>query len=155
MAKLALHELRRLEVPLETAVDAVLDLDSEQGGLLAFGPILEARIESGEQCGLSIVVQRRGTEGSERRIFELPVLAAALIRYCWKCRIPLPRHGHKRIEVGPQGFVFTIEGTVQVVRRHAALPKGSSAAQAPTPAEPESAVDPIGDPEEAIEAAAS
>lgn len=124
MAKIPIHEVRQLQVPLATAVDAVLDLDSERGGALAFGPIIEACIETDPEPGLTVVVQRRGTGGTERRVFTLAIIAAALIRYCWKCRIPLPRHGTKRIETASDGFLFTIEGTIEVVRRHAALPPG-------------------------------
>lgn len=123
MAKVPVHELRKLILPLETAVDAVLELDSEQGGSLAFGVILEAKIESEPEPGLMLMVQRRGSESSEERKFTLPILAAAFIRYCWKCRIPLPRHGSKRIEIASEGFIFTIEGTVEVIRRHGAIPQ--------------------------------
>ncbi len=123
MAKVQVHEIRKLVLPLDTAVDAVLELDCEQGGSLAFGVIIDAQIESEPQPGLLVVVQRRGTESADSRRFELPILAAAFIRYCWKCRIPLPRSGAKKIEIGPEGFIFTIEGTVEVVRRHGALPR--------------------------------
>jgi hypothetical protein len=123
MAKVQLHELRKLVLPLDTALDAVLELDCEQGGPLAFGVIVSAQIESDPDPGLLVVVQRRGTDTTDTRKFELPILAAAIIRYCWKCRIPLPRAGAKRIEVGPEGFIFTIEGTIEVVRRHGALPR--------------------------------
>ena len=129
MAKVPVHELRKLILPLETAVDAVLELDSEQGGSLAFGTILEAKIEGGGDPGLALVVQRRGSESTEERKFSLPILAAAFIRYCWKCRIPLPRHGSKRIEIAPDGFIFTIEGTVEVIRRHGPLPQQPLAAR--------------------------
>lgn len=123
MAKLPVHELRKLVLPIETAVDAVLELDSEQGGGLAFGTLLAAQVESEPEPGLVIMVRPRGSEATERRKFTLPVLAAAFIRYCWKCRIPLPRHGTKRIEIAPEGFAFTIEGTTEVVRRHSPLPQ--------------------------------
>jgi hypothetical protein len=137
MAKVPVHERRKLILPLETALDAVLELDSEQGGSLAFGTLVEAQIESEPEPGLSIVVQRRGSGTSERRKFTLPIMAAAFIRYCWKCRIPLPRQGAKSIEVGPDGFVFTIEGTVEVIRRHGGLvPRGSSAQPKSPSAEP-------------------
>jgi hypothetical protein len=143
MAKVPVHELRKLILPLETAVDAVLELDSEQGGALSFGMIVEAQIESEPEPGLAIAIQRRGSESVERRKFSLPVLAAAFIRYCWKCRIPLPRHGSKRIEIAPEGFVFTIEGSVEVIRRHGPLPQpGSNRRDAQQPAtakQPESA----------------
>jgi hypothetical protein len=148
MAKVPVHELRKLILPLETAVDAVLELDSEQGGSLSFGTIVEAQIESEPEPGLALAVQRRGSETVERRKFTLPLLAAAFIRYCWKCRIPLPRHGSKRIEIAPEGFVFTIEGSVEVIRRHGALPQGQpgssrrEAQQPPTAQQPEPAASP-------------
>ncbi len=126
MAKVPVHELRKLTLPLETAVDAVLELDSEQGGSLAFGVIVEALIDPEPEPGLVIAVQRRGSEAVERRKFTFATLAAAFIRYCWKCRIPLPRHGAKRIEVVPEAFVFTIEGSVEVIRRHGPLPQRST-----------------------------
>ncbi len=133
MAKVPVHELRKLILPLETAVDAVLELDSEQGGSLAFGTILAASIESGAEPGLALAVQRRGSESTEQRKFTLPILAAAFIRYCWKCRIPLPRNGSKRIEIAPEGFVFTIEGTVEVIRRHGPLPQQLSSSRMGSP----------------------
>lgn len=143
MAKVQVHEVRRLMLPVETAVDAALELDCEQGGLLAFGAIIEAHIESDPEPGLVVVVRRRGTESTERRKFEFPILAAAFIRYCWKCRIPLPRQGSKRIEIGPEGFIFTIEGTVEVVRRHGALPQRASV---PAVAAPDAAPDEVSEP---------
>jgi hypothetical protein len=126
MAKIQVHELRKLILPVETALDAVLELDCEQGGTLAFGAIVSAQIAPEPEPGLLVVVRRRGTDATESRKFELPIMAAAFIRYCWKCRIPLPRHGSKTIEVAPEGFVFTIEGTVEVVRRHGALPQSDA-----------------------------
>jgi hypothetical protein len=138
MAKVPVHEVRRLTLPLATAVDAVLELDSEQGGALAFGTIVEAQIESEPEPGLAIAVQRRGSESIERRKFTLPILAAAFIRYCWKCRIPLPRHGSKRIEIAPDGFIFTIEGSVEVIRRHGPVPQQAAGAPREAAAEADS-----------------
>ncbi|HUN25320.1 MAG TPA: hypothetical protein VMU67_03360 [Steroidobacteraceae bacterium] len=153
MAKLPLHEFRRLTLPIETAVDVVLELDSEQGGSLAHGTLVEAQIETEPEAGLVVVARRRGSETPERRKFTLPAIAAALIRYCWKCRIPLPRAGSKRIDITPEGFVFTIEGTVEVVRRHGALPQPRPAiAAVPTPATEPGAVT---EPAEATESAAA
>ncbi len=159
MARIPVHEVRKLMLPLDTALDAVLELDSEQGGPLAFGVVVSAQIETDPVPGLMVVVQRRGTESTDSRKFELSMLAAAFIRYCWKCRIPLPRYGAKKIEIGPDGFIFTIEGTVEVVRRHGGLPqrgalRSPAAAAAPAkaaesvepePVEPESAepVEPV------------
>lgn len=126
MAKVPIHEVRRIVLPVQTAVDAVLELDREHGGRLAQARILSARIETDPEPALKIELRRARASASEERRFGLAAIAAAFINYCWKSRIPLPRHGTKRIEIVPEGvvpagFAITIEGTVEVLRRHGAI----------------------------------
>ncbi len=45
MAKVRLQEFRQLLLPIETVVDAVLELDRSHGGTLAIGKLMEARVE--------------------------------------------------------------------------------------------------------------
>jgi len=135
MAKVPIHEVRRIVLPVETAVDAVLELDREHGGRLSLATLISARIESVPEPGLSVELRRPGSLTTETRRFSLSAIAAAFINYCWKSRIPLPRHGTKRIDIVPAGFVpegfaITIEGTVEVVRRHGALPRTAGMAAA-------------------------
>jgi len=127
MAKVPVHEFRRLTLPLETAVDAVLELDREHGGALARGTISEARIETGPEGGLVLGVRYSNSIDLERRRYALPAVAAAIIHYCWRTRIPLPRHGTKSIEVSPEGFTITIQGTVEILRRHGPIPSAATA----------------------------
>lgn len=122
MPKVQVQELRRLLLPVETTVDAVLELDREHGGLLARSALLEVQVDTGAEPGLVIVFQRPGTEERVRRRFSLAAIAAAIINYCWKSRIPLPRTGTKRIDIVPEGFAMTIEATVELLRRHGPLP---------------------------------
>ena len=105
-------------LPLETAVDAVVELDRERGGRLALATITDARIEAGENPGLVLAARHPDTLSPERRRYSLPAIAAAVIHYCWKNRIPLPRKVTKSIEVVPEGFALLLEGTVEVQRRH-------------------------------------
>ena len=122
MPKVQVQELRRLLLPVDTTVDAVLELDREHGGLLARSVLLEVQVDSGAEPGLVIVFQRPGSEEPVRRRFSLAAIAAAIINYCWKARIPLPRTGTKRIDIVPEGFAMTIEATVELLRRHGPLP---------------------------------
>ena len=122
MAKVPVHEFRRIVFPLETAVDAILELDREQGGQLALGTLEGAHVATEPEPGLVIRVIRRGYTEPEERRYGLTAIAAAFISYCAKARIPLPRQGTRRMALIEQGFAFTIEGTFEVVRRHGALP---------------------------------
>ena len=78
MATLSIHESRRLVVPLETAVDAVLQLDWEHGGRLADFDLTEVRVEAGDSPGLVLYVQRPDAVTPDTRRFSLPAVAAML-----------------------------------------------------------------------------
>ncbi|HEY4366179.1 MAG TPA: hypothetical protein VGN07_03025 [Steroidobacteraceae bacterium] len=122
MAKVSIREVRQLMLPVETVVDAVLQLDRDRGGVLALGNLLGAQVESGEEPGMVLSVRLAGTGDVDHRRFALPEIAAAIINYCWQSRIPLPRHGTKALEIVSGGFTFTVETTSQLPRRHGALP---------------------------------
>jgi hypothetical protein len=128
MATLLMHESRRMLIPLELAVDAVLELDWEHGGWLAEAQLIEARIEAGEHPALVIAVRREDLTNPETRSYPLPAVAAAIIHMCRKSKIPLPRDWEKRIEIVPEGFEFKLEGDVKIQRRHGALPDGKAPA---------------------------
>jgi hypothetical protein len=123
MPKVQVHEVRRLIFPLETAVDAVLELDQEHGGALARGMLTEARIEAGADGGLVLAVRHAGLDSIDRRRYSLSAVAAAVIHYCGKIRIPLPRHGTKTMEIVPEGFALTIQASAEVLARHGPLPE--------------------------------
>jgi hypothetical protein len=144
MPKVLIYESRRLIVPLETAVDAALELDRERGGALSRARIVEARIETGEEAGLVLAVQHPDALTVDQRKYPLPAIAAALIHYCWKAKIPIPRSGTKSIEVVPEGFALTIQVTDSLQRRHGPLPQ-TSATGSSAPAD-DSADDQPGEP---------
>ena len=118
MPKLLIYETRRLVLPLETVVDAVLELDRERGGRLSLATITDARIEAGESLGLLLEALHPDTVSPERRRYSLPAIAAAVIHYCWKTKVPLPRNWTKSIEIVPEGFALALQGTVEIQRRH-------------------------------------
>jgi hypothetical protein len=116
--KVLIYESRRLVLPIETVVDAVLELDRERGGRLSMASIREARIETGENASLVLEVEYPNTVAPERRSYPLAAIAAAVIHYCWKIRIPLARHWTKSIDIVPEGFALSLQGTVEIQRRH-------------------------------------
>lgn len=118
MAKLLIYESRRLVLPLETVLDAVLELDRERGGRLSMASISDARIETGEQPCLVFDAAHSEAVTPERRSYPLAAVAAAVIHYCWKNKIPLPRNSAKSIDIVPEGFALSLQGTVEIPRRH-------------------------------------
>lgn len=113
---LSIQESRRLVLPLETAVQAVLQFDSDSGGRLAQDTILEARIDTEPAPCLVLIVRSRKSEAIENHTFNLPTLAAAIINYCRVAKIPLPRNAKKTLEVVPDGLAFCVETTISLPR---------------------------------------
>ncbi|HEV2700598.1 MAG TPA: hypothetical protein VGV09_03145 [Steroidobacteraceae bacterium] len=127
MAKVRVQELRKLTLPIETVVDAVLELDRSHGGSLAIGKLMEARIETGAAPGLTLVVIQGsgGAAAAVQKHYTLPAVAAAAIHYCFRARIPLPRQATKSIEIVGETFQLTIQTTTEVLRLHGELPQVS------------------------------
>ena len=162
MAKVRIQEFRKLTLPIETVVDAVLELDRSHGGTLAIGKLMEARVETGTQSGLTLVViQGSGSAAvATQKHYTLPAIAAAVIHYCFRARIPLPRQATKSIEVVPEGFELTIQTVTEVLRLHGELPQVSQVEVGGRPAEPivatgDAALDDPTSPDEAAAPAAA
>jgi hypothetical protein len=141
MAKVRIQEVRKLMFPIETVVDAVLELDRSHGGKLAIGKLMEARVETGAEPGLTLVVtQGTGSAAATtQKHYTLAAIAAALIYYCSRARIPLPRQATKSMEVVAEGFQLTIQVATEVLRLHGEVPQVSQlevGARAPGDAEP-------------------
>jgi hypothetical protein len=127
MVKVRIQEVRKLLLPVETVVDAILELDRSHGGALANATLTEVRVETGADPGLSLVIAQGSADAAttlEKR-FTLPAIAAAAIHYCFRARIPLPRQATKSIEVTPEGFQLTIQTVTEVLRLHGDVPKVS------------------------------
>jgi hypothetical protein len=127
MAKVRIQEVRKLLLPVETVVDAILELDRSHGGTLANATLTEVRVETGADSGLSLLIAHgSGTAATtlEKR-FTLAAIAAAAIHYCFRARIPLPRHATKSIEVTREGFQLTIQTVTEVLRLHGDVAKVS------------------------------
>ncbi len=129
MAKVRIEEVRKLLLPVETVVDAIVELDRSHGGALANAKLTEVCIETGADPGLSLILlQGSGAAATTvEKHFTLPAIAAAAIHYCFRARIPLPRQGIKSIEVTPEGYQLTIQTVSEVLRLHGEVPKVSHA----------------------------
>lgn len=140
MPKVLIYETRRLVLPLETVVDAVLELDRERGGRLAMASIVDARIEEGENAGLILELLQPDAVAADARRYPLAAIAAAIIHYCWKTRVPLPRNWQKSIEIVPEGFALALQGTVEIQRRHGGFATSAGPAEGGEAAEADAAL---------------
>ncbi len=113
--------------------------------------IADARIEEGENPGLILEVLQPDAIAADARRYPLAAIAAAVIHYCWKTRVPLPRNWSKSIEIVPEGFALALQGTVEIQRRHGgfatsaphATDEAALAAEAQATAEPAAAEAPV------------
>ena len=130
MANTLIHETRRLQFPLDTLVDALIELEDKQGHWAPKATVVGATIdnpEGGEACVVLSVHRPDGGRVSERR-YKLPVVAAAIVNYCVAMRVPIPRNSTKSIQVLPDGVALVLENTVMLQTRHeelSTLPAGS------------------------------
>ncbi|MHB8813352.1 MAG: hypothetical protein ACYDAE_08790 [Steroidobacteraceae bacterium] len=130
MANTLIHETRRLQFPLDTLVDAIIELEDKQGHWPSKATVVGASIvNSGdEDAGVVLSIHRpEGGEIIERR-YSLSMIAAAIVNYCLTVRVPMPRNSTKTIQVLADGIVLMLENTVMLQSRHeelSTLPAGS------------------------------
>jgi hypothetical protein len=121
VAALTIQESRKLVLPLDTVVEALLHFDGKSHGPLSRGDVLQAQIVRDDVHGDGIdVAVRTGVDHVvDWHRFNFSSIAAAIISYCRSKRIPLPYSGVKSLEISRDGITFHIENTVNVSRRPA------------------------------------
>ncbi|MGB6487495.1 MAG: hypothetical protein WBE91_11475 [Steroidobacteraceae bacterium] len=151
MANTLIHENRRLQFPLDTLVDALIELENKQGHWPARATVVGASIDNSGDANAGVILSIHRPEGGDiiERRYSLPMLAAAIVNYCLTVRVPIPRNSTKSIQVLADSVALVLENTVMVQSRHeelSTLPAGSvhTVPTAPTTAStpPEEAVSP-------------
>lgn len=151
MANTLIHENRRLQFPLDTLVDALIELENKQGHWPAKATVVGASIDNSGDANAGVILSIHRAEGGEvtERRYSLPMLAAAIVNYCLTVRVPIPRNSTKSIQVLADSVALVLENTVMLQSRHeelSTLPAGSvrTVPTAATPANtpPEESVPP-------------
>ena len=120
MSQILIHESRRLVFPLDTIVDAVIDLEREHARWPVRGAVMGARIS--RTAGLALTIKRPDAGTPDERCYSLTILAAAIIAYCAKMRVPIPRNATKSVKVLPVGCELSLETKLLLQRQHEELP---------------------------------
>ena len=144
MANNLIHETRRLQFPLDTLVDALIELENKQGQWPPKATVVGASIDNSgtSEAGVILSIHRaEGGETTERR-YSPSKLAAAMVNYCLTMRVPIPRNSTKSIQFLGDGVTLLLENTVILQTRHEALstlPAGSVKPPAAPPEDQEEA----------------
>ncbi len=159
MTRLTLLESRRLKFTVPALLDAVLTFDREHNGWLWRASGHSLVIEAGGGGAITVRACRSGSSTAEDVARSPAWVAAALLQYCFKRRIPVPRVGTKAISVTPDGVELVIEialvlPALELSTHGIATAAGQRIAQdAPTDAAP--AVVATAPPSPAVDAAAA
>lgn len=141
MANILIHESRRLLLPFDTVVDALIELEVKHGRWPANAALVgvavhDSELESARNIVLTIRPPRQ--EAVAERTYTPPIIAAAIVNYCLTMRVPMPRSSSKTIHFGPEGVALQLDNTLMLQRRHAEAPAASvDSASAADPAPPE------------------
>jgi hypothetical protein len=129
VANTLIHENRRLHFPLDTLVDALIELEDKQGHWPPKATVVGAAIDrSGEEDAVVLSVHLPQSDEIVERRYTLPRVAAAIVNYCVTMRVPMPRNSTKSIQVLADGIALVLENTVMLQSRHeelSTLPAGS------------------------------
>ena len=121
MVALTIKESRKLVLPVDTVLEALLHFDGKSHGPLSRGVILQAELvrDARQGDGIDIAVRSDAAHIVEWLHFNFSTIAAAIISYCRSKRIPLPYSGVKSLEITREGIAFHIENTVNIAKRPA------------------------------------
>jgi hypothetical protein len=120
VAALTIKESRKLVLPLDTVIEALLHFDGKSHGPLSRGDVLQAEIvRDGQGDGIDVAVRSGAAHIVDWHRFNFSSIAAAIISYCRSKRIPLPYSGVKSLELTREGIEFRIENTVSILRKPA------------------------------------
>ncbi len=121
MATLTIQESRKLVMPLDTVIEALVHFDGKSHGPLSRGDVLQAELvrDDAQGDGIDIAVRTGAAHIVEWLHFNFATIAAAIISYCRSKRIPLPYSGVKSLELTREGVAFHIENIVSIARRPA------------------------------------
>ena len=118
MSAVTIKETRRLLLPLETVLEALVHFDRRSNGVLSQGEVLQVDCVTDKANGDGIEVALRKPGGEiEWKHLGVADISAAIISYCRGKRIPLPYAGAKSISVARDGVTFSIENQVDIAQR--------------------------------------
>ncbi len=125
MTNVLMHESRRLVLPLETMVDALVEFDHVHKRWPERATLEGASLDPSR--GIVLSLKQPGRDAPIEKTYSLAIIAAAIINYCAKMHVPIPRNASKSVAITSSGVAMTLEGTLFLQRQHNGLPEGYAA----------------------------
>lgn len=119
MTNVLLHDSRSLVLPPDTIVDALIEFDRAHKRWPEHARPESARLDPGE---VGISVRQAGQDAPTERTYSLATIAAAIIHYCAKMRVPVPKSASKSVNVTPDGVTMVLSGTLILQKQNDGLP---------------------------------
>ena len=101
-------ELRYIAFSYEDALNGAVDYLLRRQKRLPTGNIVSVRFEGEPAVVARIGIARDDTGMLEHLTLKTEELAAALVLFCIKHQIPLPRHSRKTIKIVPDGIALVV-----------------------------------------------
>jgi hypothetical protein len=136
MNKFTLRERREIAFTAAMVLDAALVFDREHNGGIWRGSGHALQFDPAGDGAIVLLAVKAGMTEATRTAFGAAWVAAALLHYCFKRRIPMPRHATKRIERAGDGIKLVIETSTSMLPVELA---GAALAAAPAATTPVSA----------------
>ena len=113
-ARVRIEDRRQLGFPTDALLEALLTWDHHRGGWLWRAVDHRLRIEGAESASVVVEARRLASSDPEQMAFDLQHVAAAIIHYCWREHIPVPRSARKEVKLTAEGAVFLL--SLSIVR---------------------------------------
>jgi len=110
--------------PLDTVVDAVIELEKEQRRWPA--GVKLAKVTLSRRSGLSLALAVSEDAPVQERHYSAASIAAAVIHYCLRMHVPLPRNATKSARIVAEGFELGLDTKLFLQRQHAEPPADAS-----------------------------
>ena len=120
-----LKEIRQIVFPQPDLLEALTALRKRQGVPIPAGTVKSVEVRDNGEVEAVLKLEAAGTGKEVEVQFRSAELAAAMLAYCLRSKIPLPRTARKSVEIFDEqaGLVITLDGSQQT--------KPSSAKPAP------------------------
>jgi hypothetical protein len=111
-ARVRIEDRRQLGFPKDALLEALLTWDHHRHGWLWRAVDHTLCIEGAQSTSVVVEARRLASSDPERMAFDVQHVAAAIIHYCWREHIPVPRSARKEVKLTAEGAVLLLSQSI-------------------------------------------